>query len=146
MLGAADAQRAAGPAGDASVHQGTVDKYCVTCHNPRTKAGGLVLDTASLGQVGNAATAWEEVVRKLRTRTMPPLGAPRPDDATYDRLASYLESELDRAVAAKPNPGRPLIKRLNRTEYGNAIRDLLALDIDVASLLPPDDSAFGFDN
>jgi mono/diheme cytochrome c family protein len=146
MLGAADAQRAAGPAGDASVHQGTVDKYCVTCHNPRTKAGGLVLDTASLGQVGNAPTAWEEVVRKLRTRTMPPLGAPRPDDATYDRLASYLESELDRAVAAKPNPGRPLIKRLNRTEYGNAIRDLLALDIDVSSLLPPDDAAFGFDN
>jgi mono/diheme cytochrome c family protein len=155
MLGAAEAQRPAsaapGAAGlqvrdDVSTHQATVDKYCVSCHNPRVKAGGLVLESASLLRAGTAATAWEDVVRKLRTRTMPPQGAPRPDEPTYDGLAAWLESELDRAAAATPNPGRPLIKRLNRTEYGNAIRDLLGLDVNVASLLPPDDSAFGFDN
>jgi hypothetical protein len=129
-----------------SEHQATVDRYCVTCHNPRTKAGGLALDTHSLTHIGDAGAVWEVAVRKLKTRMMPPQGMPRPDDATYDRLASWLEGELDRAAAARPNPGRPLIRRLNRSEYGNAIRDLLALDVDVASLLPPDDSAFGFDN
>jgi hypothetical protein len=85
-------------------------------------------------------------VRRLRTRSMPPQGMPRPDEATYNALASFLENELDRAAAAKPNPGRPLIRRVNRSEYANAIRDLLTLEVDVSSLLPPDDSAFGFDN
>jgi hypothetical protein len=146
MLGAAGPQNASGPAREVSEHRATVDRYCVTCHNPRTKAGGLALDTQSLTHIGDAAAAWEHVVRKLETRTMPPQGLPRPDEATYQRLASWLEGELDRAAAARPNPGRPLIRRLNRTEYGNAIRDLLALEVDVASLLPPDDSAFGFDN
>jgi hypothetical protein len=89
---------------------------------------------------------WEGVVRKLRARTMPPQGMPRPDEATYDGLASFLETELDRDAAANPNPGRPLIRRLNRSEYTNAIRDLLTLELDVSSVLPPDDSAFGFDN
>ena len=89
---------------------------------------------------------WEDVVRKLRTRSMPPQGMPRPDEASYNALATLLETELDRAGAAAPNPGRPLIRRLNRSEYANAVRDLLALDVDVSSLLPPDDSAFGFDN
>jgi hypothetical protein len=146
MLGAAGPQNASGPAREVSEHRATVDRYCVTCHNPRTTAGGLALDTQSLTHIGDAAAAWEHVVRKLETRTMPPQGLPRPDEATYQRLASWLEGELDRAAAARPNPGRPLIRRLNRTEYGNAIRDLLALEVDVASLLPPDDSAFGFDN
>ena len=105
-----------------------------------------MLDTQSLARIGDAGATWERVIRKVRTRTMPPPGMPRPDEATYERLSSWLEAELDRAAAAKPDPGRPLIRRLNRTEYANAIRDLLALDVDVASLLPPDDSAFGFDN
>ncbi|MBI4519289.1 MAG: DUF1587 domain-containing protein [Gemmatimonadetes bacterium] len=81
----------------------------------------------------------------MRTRTMPPPGLPRPDEASYDALASWLETHLDRAAAARPNSGHPLRRRLNRTEYRNAIRDLLALDVDVASLLPPDDAAYGFD-
>ena len=85
-------------------------------------------------------------MRKLRTRSMPPQGMPRPDEATYVAMTNWLETELDRAGAASPNPGRPLIRRLNRSEYANAVRDLLALDVDVSSLLPPDDSAFGFDN
>ena len=124
----------------------TLDQYCVGCHNARMKSGGLALDTIDLANVPRDAAVWEQVVRKLNTRTMPPAGARRPDDASYHALASWLESRIDRAAAAAPNPGRPLLHRLNRAEYANAIRDLLALDVDVASLLPPDDSAYGFDN
>src|SRR5262249_40886213 len=89
---------------------------------------------------------WEKVIRKLRTREMPPARMPRPDDATYDSLANYLESALDQAAATRPNPGRPTVYRLNRSQYGNAIRDLFALEIATASLLPADDSGYGFDN
>ena len=92
------------------------------------------------------ADTWERVVRRVATRSMPPHGAPRPDEAAYARLSGWLESELDRAAAAKPDPGRFPIRRLNRVEYTNAIRDLLDLQVDAASLLPPDDAAFGFDN
>ena len=123
-----------------------VDRYCVSCHNQRVKTSDLALDGVDLTNPGANGEIWEGVVRKLRTRSMPPQGMPRPDEATYESLASYLETELDRAAAAKPNPGRPLIRRLNRSEYANAIRDLLTLEVDVSSLLPPDDSAFGFDN
>jgi len=127
-------------------YRASIDRYCVTCHNERTKASGLALDTVDLAHPDAAGEVWERVVRKLRTRSMPPQGMPRPDEATYDALATWLESELDRAAAAHPNPGRPLIRRLNRSEYANAVRDLLTLDLDVSTLLPPDDSAFGFDN
>jgi mono/diheme cytochrome c family protein len=123
-----------------------VDRYCVSCHNERIKTSDLALDVADATNPAANPEVWEGVVRRLRTRSMPPQGMPRPDDSTYNALASFLETELDRAAAAKPNPGRPLIRRLNRNEYANAIRDLLTLEIDVASLLPPDDSAFGFDN
>jgi mono/diheme cytochrome c family protein len=123
-----------------------VDRYCITCHNQRTKTSDLALDGLDLTTPSANGEIWEGVVRRLRTRSMPPQGMPRPDEATYDAVASYLETELDRAAAAKPNPGRPLIRRLNRSEYANAIRDLLTLEVDIASLLPPDDSAFGFDN
>ena len=123
-----------------------VDRYCVTCHNQRTRTSDLALDTVDITSPAAHGEIWEQVVRRLRTRSMPPQGMPRPDEATYNALASYLETELDRAAAAKPNPGRPLIRRLNRSEYANAIRDLLTLDVDVSTLLPPDDSAFGFDN
>src|SRR5262249_1958507 len=125
-------------------------KYCVTCHNAKLKTAGLVLDPADLSHISASAETWEKVVRKLRANSMPPTGAPRPDQATYDSTAAYLETELDRAAAAKPNPGKlPLLHRLSRTEYQNAIRDLLALDalpkeIDYSLLLPPDNSGSGF--
>ena len=105
-----------------------------------------MLDTVDVAHVSEAAEVWEKVVRKLRTREMPPPGMPRPDQPTYDSFAAYLMTELDRVATAKPNPGRPAIQRLNRAEYTNAIRDLLDLDIDGASLLPADDSSYGFDN
>ena len=94
-------------------------------------------------QVSEGAPVWEKVLRKLRGRAMPPAGMPRPDEATYNSLANYLETALD---GATPNPGRPVLHRLNRAEYTNAIRDLLALEIDGTSLLPADDSGYGFDN
>jgi hypothetical protein len=105
-----------------------------------------VLENADLTHVGNDVELWEKVVRKLRAGVMPPQGARRPDAATLHALISSLEASLDLAADARPNPGRPLLHRLNRAEYKNAIRDLLALDVDVATLLPPDDSAYGFDN
>jgi mono/diheme cytochrome c family protein len=130
----------------AAAARATVDQYCVTCHNQRAKTGGLALDTIDIAAPAANADAWERVVRRVATRSMPPHGAPRPDEAAYARLSGWLESELDRAAAARPDPGRFPIRRLNRVEYTNAIRDLLDLQVDAASLLPPDDAAFGFDN
>jgi hypothetical protein len=125
----------------------TLDRYCVTCHNTRTRTGGLALDTVDVTSVAGAAETWEKVVRKIRSRMMPPPGSPRPDDATYDALAAHLEGALDRAAAARPNPGRTdTFRRLSRVEYQNAIRDILALDVDVSALLPKDDVSHGFDN
>ena len=116
-----------------------VTKYCVTCHNERLKTANLSLDTADADRVFNSAETWEKVVVKLRSRAMPPTGNRRPDNATYDAVAAWLETELDRAAVARPNPGRPAdLHRLNRTEYANAVRDLLGLDIDATSMLPPD--------
>src|SRR6266853_1146154 len=123
-----------------------VTKYCVTCHNERAKTGGLTLGKIDLTDVGAGADVWERVVRKVRVGMMPPQGAPRPDAATQTALVSYLTSSLDQAATAHPNPGRPLVHRLNRAEYANAVRDLLALDVDTSTLLPPDDAAYGFDN
>src|SRR4029079_7038106 len=107
---------------------------------------GLTLDTLDLASPHANADAWEKVARKLRAGMMPPPGAPRPSEETRTALVSSLEQALDRAAAASPSPGLPLVHRLNRAEYANAIRDLLALDIDASSLLPPDDSSSGFDN
>jgi hypothetical protein len=130
-----------------ATHQATINQYCVACHNERVKTAGLTLDAAGIDRVGEHAETWEKVVRKLRGRMMPPPGRPRPDEAAYDAVISYLESSLDRAASAAPNPGRAeTFRRLNRTEYQNAIRDLLALDIDVSALLPKDDVSHGFDN
>jgi Protein of unknown function (DUF1587)/Planctomycete cytochrome C len=123
-----------------------LDQYCVVCHNQRLKTATLELDKADLAQVPQRAELWEKVVLKLRTGTMPPAGARRPDAATYDAVASWIETQIDGAARTHPWAGRPLLHRLNRSEYGNAIRDLLDLEIDAAALLPPDDSAFGFDN
>jgi mono/diheme cytochrome c family protein len=127
-------------------------KYCVGCHNARLKTGGVVLNPEGLSHVAANAEVWERVDSKLRSYSMPPAGVPRPDQATYDSVASLLESELDQSAAAKPNPGNlPLLHRLTRTEYENAIRDLLALDVlpkemDYSVLLPPDSGSSGFDN
>ena len=125
-------------------HKATIDQYCVTCHNQRLKTGGLALDALDIANVQPHAETWENVVRKLRVGAMPPLGVRRPDQKTTDNLIAWLESELDRTSTR--SPGRPVLRRLNRAEYANAIRDLLGLDVDVAALLPPDVSAFGFDN
>ena len=128
------------------------DKYCVTCHNQKLKTAGLMLDTLDVTKVGEGAATWEKVVRRIRSGSMPPAGMPRPDQAVYDSLGAWLETELDRAAAAAPNPGRvPAFQRLTRTEYQNAIRDLLALDdlpksMEIALLLPADNSSSGFDN
>jgi hypothetical protein len=121
----------------------TVSRYCTGCHNERARVASLVLNPDAIAEDG---AVWEKVVRKLRMRTMPPGGAPRPDEATYNHLTAFLETRLDQAAATHPNPGAPLLHRLNRTEYGNAIEDLLGLKVDVTALLPPDDAAFGFDN
>jgi hypothetical protein len=122
------------------------EQYCVTCHNQRLKTGGLSLEGLDPAQAGSRPDLWEKVVRKLQARAMPPQGARRPDEATYHRLQSALEADLDAEAAAHPNPGGPILHRLNRSEYANAVHDLLDLDVDVTSLLPPDDSAYGFDN
>ena len=125
-----------------------LDQYCVTCHNPRLKTGGLVLDgqTLNLRDASSDAATWERVVRKLGGGTMPPTRSPRPDKATVASFIASMQDTLDQAGAASPNPGRPAIHRLNRAEYVNAIRDLLALEIDGKEMLPGDDSGFGFDN
>jgi mono/diheme cytochrome c family protein len=135
------------PAGNAAnPARELVTKYCVTCHNERLKTANLLLDKADADQVANSSDTWEKVVVQLRSRSMPPSNMPRPDNATYDAVATWLERDLDRAAAARVNPGRPAgLHRLNRTEYANAVRDLLGIEIDPASMLPPDAQAYGFD-
>ena len=121
-----------------------LEEYCSECHNEIDLEGDIDFARLDPAHVETAAETWEAAVRKLRTRTMPPQGARRPDADTYQRLATTLEAALD--ATTPPNPGRPALRRLNRAEYANAIRDLLDLEVDVTALLPPDDSAYGFDN
>ena len=136
------------PAGhSAAPERALLERYCVTCHNDNLRTAGFSLESLDVGNISADAEAWEKVVLKLRAGMMPPAGRPRPDRETYDRLASFLETDLDRAAAASPDPGHSdALRRLNATEYGNAIRDLLALEVDVTDLLPADDSSAGFDN
>jgi len=124
-----------------------VNKYCVSCHNQKLKTAGLALDRADADNPYNSEETWEKVIAKLRSRAMPPPKLPRPDNATYDKVAAYLESEIDRAASAHANPGHPAsLHRLNRAEYANAVRDLIAVDVDPKQMLPPDEQAFGFEN
>ena len=123
-----------------------VDKYCVSCHNERAKTGGLVLENLDPRNTSANPELWEKVVLKLRGGMMPPQGMPRPEVATIDAFATALETSIDQQALRQPNPGHKPVHRLNRTEYGNAIRDVLDLDVDVAELLPPDDESNGFDN
>ena len=143
---------ASGASSSSSQARAVLDKYCVTCHNEKLKTAGFVLDTAALADVSGTGDVWEKVVGKLRAGSMPPPRRPRPDQATYDSVASWIETELDSAAAAHPNPGKlPAYRRLSRTQYKNAIRDLLALEdlpkeLAIESLLPADSTASGFDN
>ena len=136
----------AAPAVDAASARAVVDRYCVTCHSARLKTGDLSLEGHDLARVADNTEVWEKVVRKVRAGVMPPQGVVRPSPETLSATMTWLERELDRAAVARPYPGRPLLHRLNRVEYQNAIRDLLSLDVDATSMLPPDDSAYGFDN
>jgi hypothetical protein len=112
----------------------------------RRPAGDLTLQGRDFAHVGADAETWEKVVRKLRTGIMPPAGMPRPTQTESAAFVSSLEAALDHAARAHPDPGRPALHRLNRAEYSNAVRDLLSVNVDAASLLPPDNSALGFDN
>ena len=123
-----------------------LDKYCVSCHNDRLKTQNLSLQGLDLTNVADHAELWEKVIRKLRAGVMPPPDLPRPPLAEYEALRDWLETSVDRATKGRTPPGSVVLHRLNRTEYANAIRDLLDLRIDVSALLPPDDSAHGFDN
>lgn len=124
-----------------------LNQYCVTCHNATLKTAGLMLDQADVGNPAGNPALWEKVIRKLRMRAMPPPPMPRPDEATYNSLVSYLEGQLDSAAAHDPDPGRLApFHRLNRAEYTNAIRDLLAVEFDGESMLPDDNAEQGFDN
>ena len=136
------------PPPEVELLQSTLSRYCTSCHGTRLHQADLILEDRELSRVGEQAEVWEKVAAKLRTRGMPPIGRPRPPAETYDQVAAWLESEIDRSVAGDLDPGRTeTFHRLNRTEYANAIRDLLALEIDVAALLPGDDiDEHGFDN
>ena len=134
------------PAGAPQDHGALLKTYCVTCHNDRTKSGELSLEQMNVADVPKSAETWEKVIRKVRAGMMPPAGMPRPEPARLNGFVTYLETSIDRAAAANPRPGRTSLHRLNRAEYANAIRDLLGLEVDVTSLLPPDDESSGFDN
>ena len=134
-----------------SLEQAVIDRFikrnCVDCHNSEDRTGGLALDAIGSKDLSQHSLAWEKVVRMLRARRMPPAEVPRPEERSYQAVLSALESALDNAAAKHPNPGRTdTFRRLNRTEYQNAIRDLLALDVDATVLLPADDASHGFDN
>ena len=131
---------------DAASGSALVGKYCTGCHNPKLMTGGVSLEGLNLNNPGMDSAVLETVLRKLNANEMPPAGMPRPTAAAQKQFTDWLEAALDRAAAANPNPGRPTIHRLNRNEYSNAVRDLLALDIRPGDRLPPDDSGYGFDN
>ena len=130
----------------AVLERAVLEKYCITCHNAQRRSAGLALDTMAGDPMEAHAETWEKVIRKLRIGSMPPAGRPRPSRAEYETLITSLEASLDRVAAAAPTSGRPTVHRLNRAEYANAIRDLLALEVDAADLVPPDESGYGFDN
>ena len=144
---AASEPRAAAPADAAASSRQLLDRYCVTCHNDRLETAGLSLQEIDTLHVAEGAATWEKVIRKLRTGTMPPSNRPQPSAGARRAALEWLETSLDAASEANPNPGRTeTLRRLNRTEYQNAIRDLLALDVDASALLLPDESGHGFDN
>jgi mono/diheme cytochrome c family protein len=143
----AAARQQAAAAAPAGTPEAVVRRYCMGCHNSRTKSGNLSFTDVDLTDIGSHPEIWERVVRKVGAGMMPPAGMPRPDPAAMDGFLAAISNDLDRAFDTRPDPGRtePL-HRLNRTEYANAIRDLLVVDIDAADFLPADDASYGFDN
>jgi mono/diheme cytochrome c family protein len=137
---------AAAPAADADKHLATIKQYCVACHNDRAKTGGVTFEGITSASVGQHADVFEKAVRKLRGRVMPPPGSRQPDVAAADGLITWLESSLDTAAGQAHIPDRVVLHRLNRKEYANAVRDLLAVDFDATAVLPADDVVEGFDN
>ena len=123
-----------------------LQQYCIVCHDDQVKTANFSLESADTNTVGDHPEVWEKVIRKLRAGMMPPPGMPRPPLAQYEQLRDWLENQVDAKAATHPNPGSVVMHRLNRTEYANAVRDLLDLKLDVSTLLPADDSARGFDN
>ena len=123
-----------------------VTKYCLTCHNDKAKTGSLSLEKLDADHPAADAETWEKAIRKLRAGLMPPAGMPRPDRAALDAFRASLEKSIDVAATQNPNPGVTALHRLNRTEYANAIRDLIAIDVDASTILPADDSSEGLDN
>src|SRR5688572_15036092 len=129
-----------------SSQKALLTEYCVTCHSDTAKTGGLSLEQPDIDRPETNTDVWEKVIRKLRAGLMPPTGARRPDQATYEAFRHNLEDAIDRAAKANPNPGATPLHRMNRAEYANAIRDLLAIEVEPATILPPDDSLEGLDN
>ena len=142
----AQATQAAATVQTPASDQALIQKYCITCHSARAKTGGLSLEGANPAEAASHADLWEKVAMKLRGGMMPPQGMPRPDPATLEAFAATIEKTIDDRALRSPDPGHKPVHRLNRTEYGNAVRDLLDLDIDVTGLLPADDESHGFDN
>ena len=134
------------PPVSAAEHEAFVETYCADCHNATELAGGIDLERLDVGDVGAARESWEKVVRRLDVGMMPPVDAARPPAELRRDVVTALEMRLDASMGAGPEPGPALIRRLNRAEYANTLRDLLDLDIDAAAMLPPDDAAHGFDN
>src|SRR5215204_4738712 len=142
ITGAAQSTGASAPAS----HRTLLNQYCLGCHNSKNKTAGIAFDALDLNDPSAAAGSWEKVLRKVRAGEMPPPKLPRPKAEASASFTDWLETSLDKAAAANPNPGRPAVHRLNRAEYSNAIRDLLALDTKPGLSLPVDDSGYGFDN
>jgi hypothetical protein len=146
LRAASPAKQAAAPPAPLAAHRAMLDHYCVTCHNQKAKTANIMFDTLDLSHVGKNADVWEKAVRKLRGGMMPPLGMPRPDPATIASFVNFLETSLDQAALAAPNPGTVSLHRLNRAEYANEIKDVFGVEVDPAALLPRDDVSNGFDN
>ena len=123
-----------------------LERYCTECHNPAELAGGLSLEQIDRSDIHAQAEIWEKVVRKLRGGLMPPPGGPRPEAQQIQQFVAFMEARIDSAAVGAPSLGAVPLHRLNRKEYANAVRDLLALEIDAATLLPQDDKSAGFDN
>jgi hypothetical protein len=145
-MAGAERQQPGFPPGGSDSARRLVDQYCVGCHNEKLRTAGVSLQTVDFARPGEHADVLERVLRKLRSGEMPPAGRPRPDSAAVSGFTVWLELALDQAAAAHPNPGRQAVHRLNRAEYSNAVRDLLALDVEPGAWLPVDDSGYGFDN
>ncbi|MFN0119647.1 MAG: DUF1587 domain-containing protein, partial [Blastocatellia bacterium] len=135
--------RQTGTAGHAA-QQALINEYCVSCHNQKSKTADIVLEGLDFSNVGARLDVWEKVLRKVRTHQMPPAKAPQPDAHETAAFVGWLETALDKNALRNPNPGRPAVHRLNRAEYSNAIRDLLAVDVKPGQWLPVDDSGYGF--